>query len=241
MPRSPSAGPGTACVLLHRVGTFAARACRCALLLAVLAGFGAADHAWASVYEEDAVKAAFLHRFAAYVEWPPSAVGAGPFTIGVMGAEGVVEHLERLLPGLVVQNRPARVKRVASVQDLEGVQILFIGRHSLGRARPVLAAAASRPVLTVTDDEDGLASGVAISFVRVGRNLRFEVSLHAAERSHLKISSGLLAVASRVEGRPQSLLICTEWAAAIVQPSSCGRGLALLGERFLRRARPGRG
>ncbi|HKS54862.1 MAG TPA: YfiR family protein [Steroidobacteraceae bacterium] len=156
-----------------------------------------------SGYSPAAVKAAFLHRFASYVEWPVEAAPADTFIIAVSGADDVAEQLEGLLPGLKIQNRSARVRRVAAPDELEGAQILYIG-SSVKRVGPLLAAAERHPILTVTDSAEGLATGSVINFVQVGRNIRFEVSLPAAERSRLRIDSGLLSVAARVEEQPRA-------------------------------------
>jgi hypothetical protein len=157
------------------------------------------------VYSPAAVKAAFLHRFASYVAWPGEPTSDDPFTIAVAGADEVAEQLESLLPGLTIQNRPARIRRVAAADDLAGVHILYVG-HSVQRARSLIVAAASKPILTVTDDDEGLTTGSVINFVKIGRNIRFEISLSAAERSRLRIDSGLLSVAARVHERPRAQL-----------------------------------
>lgn len=155
----------------------------------------------AATYSEEAVKAAFLHRFGAYVHWPSPPTADAPFVIGVVEADEVFEQLGRLLPGLVVQGRPAEARRVRSPSDLAGVHILYIGSGGLSRAQTLLATAATHPILIVTDDERGMASGATINFVRVDRSVRFEVSLAAAEHSGLRIDSRLLAVAVRVTDR----------------------------------------
>jgi hypothetical protein len=157
------------------------------------------------VYSPAAVKAAFLHRFASYVAWPDEPSGDDPFTIAVAGADDVAEQLEGLLPGLTIHNRPARIRRVAAANDLAGVHILYVGSPT-PRARSLIAAASGKPILTVTDDDDGLTTGSVINFVSVGKNIRFEISLPAAERSHLRIDSGLLSVAARVHERPRAQL-----------------------------------
>lgn len=156
-------------------------------------------------YAPAAVKAAFLHRFASYVAWPDALADDDPFVIGVSGADEVAEQLESLLPGLTVQNRPARIRRVATADDLAGVHILYVASPAK-RARSLIAAAAGKPILTVTDDAEGLSTGSVINFVNVGKNIRFEISLPAAERSHLRIDSGLLSVAARVHEQPRAQL-----------------------------------
>ena len=148
----------------------------------------------------DAVKAAYLFRFASYVEWPER-VGDGPFVIGVIGAEDVATHLEHLLNGMSVHGRPTQVRRVRDQDDLAGVQILFVGRDAFRSSRPLRQRAIEKPILLVTDHHDGFDGGGVINFIEVNRNLRFEISLDAAERSGLKIDSALLAVAARVDMR----------------------------------------
>ena len=156
--------------------------------------------ATAAEYEAPAVKAAFLHRFAAYVEWPRDAMDAkAPFTIGVMNDDDMARHLQRLLPGLTIQNRSAQVRRISSVSELEGVHILYIGSAQASRAKTIVEATNGQPILVVTDHTTGLDDGAVINFVSVGRNVRFEVSLRAARRHGLQINSGLLSVAVRIE------------------------------------------
>jgi hypothetical protein len=173
-------------------------------LVCIVCIFGTAWGAAEPAYSPAAVKAAFLHRFASYVEWPDAAANTEPFTIAVTGADEVAGQLEQLLPQLKIQNRRAQLRRVEAPEELDGVHILYIGPAATPRARGLLAAAGKLPILTITDDADGLASGSVINFVQVGRNIRFEVSLPAAERSRLRIDSGLLSVAARVEGQPRA-------------------------------------
>ncbi len=79
--------------------------------------------------------------------------------------------------------------------------ILYIAPGQLAAARRLIVAARSAPVLIVTDDPAGLAAGAVVNFIRVGKNVRFEVSQPAAHRAGLKIDPALLAVAARVETR----------------------------------------
>jgi hypothetical protein len=155
----------------------------------------------AAQYASDAVKAAYLFRFASYVEWPSGASSDAPFIFGVYGADDVAVHLERLVTGMSVRGRSARVRRVRGVQDLDGVQVLYVGSRVFRGARPLRLDASQRPILLVTDNLEGLQGGGVINFIEVNRNLRFEISLDAAARAGLRIDSALLAVAARVEAR----------------------------------------
>ena len=127
----------------------------------------AASQAQAALFSADAVKAAFLYRFASYVEWPDDAPAAGPFVIAVYGAEGVAKQLDELLPKMTVHDRPTLVRRVTRASDLEGVHILYVGPDQpLARSRSVREAALMKPMLIVTDDEHGLDAG---GVIKIGR------------------------------------------------------------------------
>jgi hypothetical protein len=157
--------------------------------------------AQAAQFSIDAVKAAYLFRFASYVEWPEHVRSAPEFVIGVVGADDVAVHLETLLAGMSVQGKPAKVRRVNSATQLEGVHILYVGARVFRSSRPLRVRAMQKPILIVTDDPAGLDGGGVINFIEVNRNLRFEISVDAAERSSLKIDSALLSVAARVDTR----------------------------------------
>lgn len=163
----------------------------------------------AEAYSADAVKAEFLYRFAGYVEWPADPPADAPFTIAVASANGVFNELQHLMPGRTVQNRSVAIRKVSAVSDLDRVQILYVPSHAQGSVRALLAAAVGRPILIVSDEVGGLASGSIVNFVQADRHVRFEISLTAAERSKLKINSGLLSVAAHVEGvRPRADASC---------------------------------
>jgi len=192
-------------------GSFTIRA------LLILVAVVGAPLSQAAQFSVDAVKAAYLFRFAQYIEWPAIAPDA-PFVIAVSGADDVAAHLERLVPGMSVGGRRVEVRQITRVPELEGVQILYVGTKAFSRTRALRARAIEMPILLVTDNENGLDGGGVINFIEVDRNLRFEISLNAADRSKLKINSALLSVAARIERRPQGAINC--------RPRSCGIRMA---------------
>ena len=145
------------------------------------------------------MKAAFLYKFAGYVDWPASAFAQpdSPFVIGILGAPEVAAELERLVPARSVSGRPVSLRRLKEGEGLRGVHLLFLGRSD-SNLRAILPGAQQQSVLTVTESEQGLELGATINFVLLDDRIGFEVSLEVAERSGLKISSRMLAVARRV-------------------------------------------
>ena len=173
------------------------------LLFALTAGLAPAGRAalGADIYSADAVKAAFLYRFAAYVTWPPRTLHDDrSFTIAVLDSDPVAQELERILTGRVVNGLPARVRRIRAVRELGDAQMLYIGAGSLYRLTEEIDSIGSQPVLVVTDAPGGLNAGSTVNFMLVDRRVRFEVSIAAADRARLKVSAELLSVAARVEG-----------------------------------------
>jgi hypothetical protein len=152
----------------------------------------------ADVYPEESVKAAFLLRFAGYVEWPQRPQPGSNFVIAVLGADDIAAHLQHLAAGRQMLGRPVEVRRISSSAEARDAHIVYLGIQRGYSLRAVMRPLAERSVLVVTDDEHGLAGGSAINFRMAGNRVRFEVSLGAARRAQLRISSDLLSVAARV-------------------------------------------
>ena len=172
-------------------------------LLRLLGGAVAAavlPRAQAQQASEAAVKAALLFRFASYVEWPDKAFlsAEAPLTIGVLGDNEVAAELEAAVRGRTVGARPVVVRRLKEGEGPAGLHMLFVGRRESGRIAALAAAARPLSTVVLSDAERGLEAGSVINFVAVEDRIGFEVSVDAAERSGLKISSRMLAVARRV-------------------------------------------
>ena len=149
------------------------------------------------------VKAAFLYKFASYIEWPSEVFERpeSPIVIGVAGADPLSDELAQVVTGRSIGGRPVEVRKLRRGVPLNGLQILFIGRSDRGSS-DVLASAKGRPVLTVTESEDAFALGSMINFVIVDDRVRFDVALREAEMANLKVSARLLRVARKVLAGP---------------------------------------
>lgn len=152
----------------------------------------------------DSVKAAYLFKFIDYVDWPPSAFASpeAPIVIGVAGAEGVLAELQHALPGRSVRGRPVLARRLLPVDPVDPMQVCYLGNGVDLAHAGWPQRLRERPVLVVTDDPEGLRYGSMLNFVLVQGKLRFEASVPSADRSGLKLSSRLLAVAEKVVTGP---------------------------------------
>jgi hypothetical protein len=146
------------------------------------------------------VKAAFLYKFIGYIDWPAASFAKPdtPVVIGVVGADQVAAELTQAVTGRTANDRPVVVRRLRAGESLDGVHVLFVGKAETARLVQLAQAAQQRSVLTVTESDGALAQGSVINFVTVERRVRFEIALDSAEKSRLKLSSRLLAVAQQV-------------------------------------------
>ena len=145
------------------------------------------------------VKAAFIYNFAKFVEWPQGTGASEPFVVTVLGADPFGRALEDALRGKSVGGRPIVLRRAATLDELGDSQIVFIS----GSEEPGLASILKRleadPVLTVGDTGQFAAHGGIIGFRLEGERVRLDISLAAAERSRLRLSSQLLRIARIVD------------------------------------------
>jgi hypothetical protein len=148
---------------------------------------------------EESIKAAYLYKFPGFVDWPSPALERGdePVAIGVYGADDVGAEL-LALSAARKGGRPLIVKNVRNTEGLKDIHVLYIGAKERARAPEMIRAAQREGVLTVTDWEGGLRTGSVINFVTTEGRVRFEISLEPAEKSRLRLSSRLLAVAQQV-------------------------------------------
>ena len=166
-------------------------------------GRAAADLAAASL--ERRIKAAFLYKFLGYTEFPASvfASAGAPFVIGVLGADELAAELSRIVAGRSVQARPITVKVLREPEAAAGMHLLFVGGADSARLRSILKPGHSAPLLLVSESEHGLQHGSVINFKVIEERVRFDVSLEAADKHSVKLSSRLLTVANHVyKGAP---------------------------------------
>jgi hypothetical protein len=190
----PGAG-GVAARLRHRL----ARALRLGLLgLLLSTGLAATCLAQSDAETlEYRIKAAFICKFAVYVQWPSQVFARpdSPIVIGVIARDAVVDELTRTAATLSVDGRALVVRRLHAGDAVADVHLVYVANSEERHLAEVLAAAKGRPVLVVTESHNAVAAGSMINFVVVDDKVRFDISPHAAELSSLRISARLLSVA----------------------------------------------
>lgn len=175
------------------------KALLCAACLVVGALFSSVASSQAPL--ESAVKAAYIYRFLEYVAWPAPSfrTAEDPIVIGTTHSDEVSAELNRMTSGRTVHNRRLVVTAVKQFERDSVVHVLYVPAGDVARSAKLIEAARQRPILVITDIEDGLDRGATINFVQSEGRIKFEVSVEAAGRAGLTISARLLAVATRVK------------------------------------------
>ena len=152
------------------------------------------------------VKAAFIYKFASYVQWPAASPGnaARPFTIGILGEDPFGPSFEEIVRGQKVGQRPVRLVRFADVDDFTQCDILFISASEQLKVRRILATLRGAPVLTVADMDGFAERGGMINLTNEGKRIRFAINVAAIEHARLKAASQLLRLATIVHGSPET-------------------------------------
>lgn len=152
---------------------------------------------------EYAVKAAYLYKFAPFVEWPPGAFdgASGAVNLCVVGFDPFGPILDETVEGQAIGGRPIALRRLPTVDADAGCHILYAGGSPAQPIPGILDAVAGTPVLTFTDatltpDDKGI-----VHFVVQENRVRFEIDDQAAAENGLLISAKVLSLALSVKPR----------------------------------------
>lgn len=142
------------------------------------------------------VKAAFLYNFAKFIEWPgTSANDPDPMAICIYGDDPFGRALDEIVKGKAIDNREIVVRRTHHLDDIRNCQIVFVSATESGHLSEIIASLQGLSVLLVGDTPGFAEHGGHIEFTTEENRVRFSINVDASERSGLRMSSKLLALA----------------------------------------------
>jgi hypothetical protein len=140
------------------------------------------------------IKAAFLLRFAQFVEWPAEAMqGRDALQLCVLRPTPFGSDLHELASGERIKGRAVRIVDVDAAGPFGACHVLFIPDRAAGRA--ALRLVATLHILTIGEGDRFLQEGGIIRLRTIDGRVRFEIDATAAERAGLKLSAQLLRLA----------------------------------------------
>lgn len=143
------------------------------------------------------IKAAFIHKFAMFIEWPEAAFPQkdSPIIIGIVGRDPFGSALDHTVQGNRVNKRDFVIKRIPRGQDIADCHIVFISSAETRRVRELVERLRDVPVLLVGETPGFARRGGTVNFRVEDNKVRFEINIDAAKRAGLNVSSKLLRVA----------------------------------------------
>jgi hypothetical protein len=153
---------------------------------------------------EFGVKATYLYKFAAFVQWPDDAFDSpgDPLTLCVVGTDPVTALVDEAASGQQVAGRAIAVRHVASLERDTRCHILYVASGRASVLARTLERVRGMPVLTVADAAPPTIEGLVVNLMVLDGRVRFEIDLRAAAENRLVVSSKLLAVAADVRQNP---------------------------------------
>jgi hypothetical protein len=149
------------------------------------------------------LKAAFVSKFPEFTEWPADILDGRPSVdLCVVAPNPLGGALQELVAGESLRGKPFAVREVRTLADVDGCQLLFVPDRPAIARKALLDRAAKLPVLTVGESAAFLDEGGIVNLRMVGGRVRFEVSMIAANRANIRLSSQLLRLALQVRGGP---------------------------------------
>lgn len=174
-------------------------ALRALAVTTALVGATGGDVVRAQTPSGDAVaKAKFTITIARFAQWPPAALGgdAASLKICVLHNSPALGAAFAVLEGQRVASHPVNV--VQNPRDSADCGLLFIDTSVAHGSTEAIAAAASRPLLTLGAVDGFLSKGGMVELANVNDTLRFDVNLKALRSARMDLSSQVLNLARQV-------------------------------------------
>lgn len=173
------------------------------MTLLALLGSSCIQSAFAADSLEFAVKAAFIYKFASYVEWPTSSFASpnSPFLICAIGDDRVSALMDQAAAGQQVNTHPITVKHLQHATPNSDCDVAYVAGADRQAVASELEALRKAPVLTITDADQAPDAAGIIGFTVRDNHVRFNIDDALASAGGLVISSKLLSLANSVKPR----------------------------------------
>lgn len=168
---------------------------RLLLLLLCLTLSRPTAHAAGNNLDEAQMRAAFVHRFAQYTQWPPPPLRE--FTYCTAGLGGDTEAW-RNLPSKPIGGMPSQIVSLDSPQQVAQCQLLVLGHSDRAELRRWMHALGDLPVLVVGASPEAYRAGASIVLMLEPQGLAFRINNTEAKRRGLQLSSQMLKLAREV-------------------------------------------
>ncbi len=156
----------------------------------------------ASASREYQLKAAFLYKFLAFIDWDETVASRTARMHGgeicILGSNPFGDSFDRLIELNGTEERRVSIRQVVGPAVPESCSILFVSRSEEGHLGGVLDGMSNSSVVTVSDIDGFAQKGGIIELVVQDRFVRFLINQERARSKGIRLSSQLLALAQQL-------------------------------------------
>ncbi|MCK9371973.1 MAG: YfiR family protein [Sulfuricurvum sp.] len=148
---------------------------------------------------EESIKAAYLERFAMFIEWPKPIKS---YNICIFNDPVFSKTLQKSYDSNLFNNRPATVIPLftgSSAEEMSECHILFFRTAKPAQNEAQLNLLRKNNVLLISDEASDVKKGAAIGFYLENNAFRFLLSQRNLETANLKASYKLLNFATLID------------------------------------------
>ncbi len=146
------------------------------------------------------VKAAFILNFIRFSEWPKNTFEEpdGPIIILVAGKGDIEDPLTRLSRTTRINGRPIKIVTFDAPENPPPCHVFYLGEMPRAAFLGHLRALGGRDILVVGDRPETTSWGAVLAFKPMKARMQFEVNRREARARHIRLSSQLLKLASKI-------------------------------------------
>lgn len=149
-----------------------------------------------SDYVQD-IKAVFLYNFTKYIQWDEQ-TELSTFDIAVFGDSPIIEPLQQIAAKKTVNKKRIQIKSIQNMDQIEDCRLLFIPETEQTRLDDIVKNIGNKTILTVSEINNSLSSGVMINFLVSNETIKFEINLMAMKQAGIHPDSEMLKLAVRI-------------------------------------------
>ncbi|AHM60722.1 hypothetical protein D770_12330 [Flammeovirgaceae bacterium 311] len=138
----------------------------------------------------------FLFNFARYAEWPASAPDNEVIRFGIMGKTEVFKELDEVLKVKTINGKKCQVEKIANPATAGYYHIIFVADNESSKLAELLKALGDKPTLVVTERDNLVRKGAAISFIIADdQKLHFQLNTNALNKAKIQLANSLKSLA----------------------------------------------
>jgi hypothetical protein len=141
------------------------------------------------------LKAAFIERFARFIEWPADTWSQdknGIFEIAIIGDNPFGKKLDKIYARQKIKDKTVKIKYIKTVEEIGNCNILFICPNMSNKIPQILEKISKKSILTIGQTKGYCEKGVHINFYIAASKIKFQINEKAVKSANLKISHLLL-------------------------------------------------